>query len=191
MIETILYLNGKYPKIISYIDEDEKNYVTLKVKLKEDISEFEFKKFLMDLKNLKSNLLSIGITDTYSIQELKTCFKEILGTEAVINSKKLYKLMNNLEREEFAIFDKKVEEFFNMFEIVNRCEYSLFVYNEMIRHLKTNQLFMLQDCNFEKEVNSMKYNSYFFNSKYASKCEKYKMENQVKKKILIKEKSIG
>ena len=43
MIETILYLNGKYPKIISYIDEDEKNYVTLKVKLKEDISEFEFK----------------------------------------------------------------------------------------------------------------------------------------------------
>ena len=61
MIETILYLNGKYPKIISYIDEDEKNYVTLKVKLKEDISEFEFKKFLLDLKILKSDLLSRAV----------------------------------------------------------------------------------------------------------------------------------
>lgn len=191
MVETILYVNGKYPKTISYIDEDEKNYVTLKVKLKEDISEFEFKKFLSDLKKIRISLLSMGIVDNYSIRNLKTCFKEILGTEAVINLKNLYDLMKNLEQEEFIILNEKVEEFFNMFEIVNRCEYSLPVYNEMIRHLKTNQLFMLQDCNFEKEVESMKYNSYFFNSKYASKCEKYKKENQVKKRTLIKEKSIG
>ena len=191
MIETILYVNGNRPKTISYIDENTENYVTLKVKLKEGISEFKFKKFLAELKHLMPSLLSIGITDTCSIQDLKLCFKEILGTESVINLKNLYELMNNLSEQEFAILNEKVEEFFNMFEIVNKCEYNLTVYNEMIRHLKTNQLFMLQDSNFEKEVDSMKYNSYFFNSKYATKCERINKEKQLKKKILIKEKTVG
>lgn len=191
MVETILYLNGNNPKTISYIDEESEKYVTLKVKLKEGISEFEFKKFLAELKLLMPSLLSVGITDTCSIQDLKLCFKEILGTESVINLKNLYELINSLEESEFAILNEKVTEFFNMFEIVNKCEYDLTVYNEMIRHLKTNQLFMLQDSNFEKEVDSMKYNSYFFNSKYAAKCEKINKEKQLKKKILIKEKTVG
>lgn len=191
MIETILYVNGNRPKTISYIDENTENYVTLKVKLKEGISEFEFKKFLAELKLLKPSLLSIGITDTCSIHDLKICFKEILGTESVINLKNLYQLVNHLEESEFAILNEKVEEFFNMFEAVNKCEYNLAIYNEMIRHLKTNQLFMLQDSNFEKEVDSMKYNSYFFSSKYASKCEKLKEKNQARKKSLAKTKGIG
>ena len=191
MVETILYLNGNNPKTISYIDEDTKSYVTLKVKLKEEVSEFEFKKFLAELKYLKISLLSNGNTNLYLIQELKHCFKEILATDSIINLKRLFELMNNLETSEFTILNEKVEEFYNMFEIVNKCEYNLTVYNEMIRHLKTNQLFMLQDSNFEKEVNSMKYNSYFFNSKYAAKCEKINKEKQLKKKILIKEKNIG
>lgn len=191
MVETILYLNGNNPKTISYIDEDTKNYVTLKVKLKEEVSEFEFKKFLAELKYLKISLLSNGNTNLYLIQELKHCFKEILATDSIINLKRLFELMNNLETSEFTILNEKVEEFYNMFEIVNKCEYSLPVYNEMVRHLKTNQLFRLQDSNFEKEVDSMKYNSYFFNSEYLSKCEKLKQSSQNKKRTLTNIKSMG
>ena len=191
MVETILYLNGNNPKTISYIDEDTKNYVTLKVKLKEEVSEFEFKKFLAELKYLKISLLSNGNTNLYLIQELKHCFKEILATDSIINLKRLFELMNNLETSEFTILNEKVEEFYNMFEIVNKCENSLPVYNEMIRHLKTNQLFRLQDSNFEKEVDSMKYNSYFFNSEYLSKCEKLKQSSQNKKRTLTNIKSMG
>lgn len=191
MVETILYLNGNNPKTISYIDEDTKSYVTLKVKLKEEVSEFEFKKFLAELKYLKISLLSNGNTNLYLIQELKQCFKEILATDSIINLKRLFELMNNLETSEFSILNEKVEEFYNMFKIVNKCEYSLPVYNEMIRHLKTNQLFRLQDSNFEKEVDSMKYNSYFFNSEYLSKCEKLKQSSQNKKRTLTNIKSMG
>lgn len=191
MLETILYLNISKPKTLSFIDEETKKYINLKVKLKNNISEFAFKKFLFEMADLKLNLLSKGITDTDSIKELKLCFKEILKTDSVISLKSLYELMTNLSIQEFSILNERIEQFFDMFEIINRSEYSIDVYNEMVRYLHTNQLFLNQDSDFEKEVKVIKYNSYFFNSKYLSKCKMLKQETNHKERLLIKEKSIG
>ena len=191
MIETMLYLNGNCPKTISFVDEETKSYVVLKVKLRKDISEFAFKKFLFEMKYLKASLLAKGISNVTIIQKLKSCFKEILETESVINLKSLYELMNSLGRQEFLVLNQSVESFFDMFEIINRNESTLKIYNEMINHLQMSQVFMKKDSNFEQEVKAMKYNSYFFNSNYMSKCEKLAKENHQRRRLLIKEKNIG
>lgn len=191
MLETSLCLKAKVPKILSYIDEESGNYISLEVKLKDKVSEFELKKFLSDLKYLNVEFQKKGIKAPECVQKFKDNIKKILETDVVINLEKIYELFESIEWQEFLLMDEKLEEFFSKFEIVNKFEYSSAAYNEMIRQIKTTKLFMDQSSNFEEELKAMPYNSYFFGINYAKKKEQANEDKNKKMKLLVKEQNIG
>lgn len=185
MPETSLCLNGKQPKIISFIDEDTQKYVSLKVKLSDGISEFELKKFFNRIYTAK---LDQGYSNTfapnYSTKNLNNCLKDILNEKSVINLEELYKIINKDDIEALSIFELIIEEFTDMFDVVECNEYSLDEYNEMLRQLTMNRIFQNQDSNFRKEVESIRFNSYFFNKQYQKEEKKLTTQQLVRRRAV-------
>lgn len=186
MPETNLCLNGKVPKIVSFIDSDTKKYVSLKVKLRDEISEFELKRFFNRVYSAK---LDYGYSNTfvasYSTKNLNACLKNVLNETSVINLEKLYRIINRDDVSELTIFELIIEEFADMFEILECNEFDLNEYNEMIRQLTMNKSFQSEEGNFKKEVKAIQFNSYFFNRQYQKETKKT-IEHQ-----FLKRKAIG
>lgn len=182
MPETNLCLSGKKIKIVSFIDSATQKYISLKVKLKNEITEFELKGFFNRIYSAK---LDYGYSNTfvanYSTKNLNACLKNVLNETEVINLEELYHIINRDDVNELSIFELIIEEFANMFEIIECNEYSLDEYNEMVRHFSKNRLFQQQKSNFEKEIKAIQFNSYFFNKQYQ-KTRKATIEQQFMKR---------
>lgn len=189
MPETTLCLLGKQPKILSFIDCSTNKYITLKVNLKESISEFELMKFFNRIyrANLDNGYSRI-FQKNYSTKNLKASLCNILKEPEVINLEELYELLNKENYEDLLVFELIMKEFLKMFDIKKETEFTLKEYNEMVRQQTTNSLFNNEESNFQKETSAMKYNSYFLNKEYilnAKKKEEYKTLRLVKPKKAI------
>ncbi len=167
MPEADLCRNGKIPKILSYIDQETQQYVGLTLQLKEEISEFELKKFFNQLYHIKLDYsYSNTFSNNYSTRNLIVCLKNILKENRVINLKELSELLNKGNLEEGCTFDLVMQAFFQMFEITNKEVYSLTEYNEMVKQNSINPLFKDQDSNFKREIQAILFNSYILNGEY-------------------------
>lgn len=126
MPETDLCLKGKEPKMLSYIDEKESQYIVLICKLKDNITELKLRSFFNMIYSVK---LDSGYTTIfakqYSTMNLINCLKSILKEKKEINLKGIYDLLNKGQDINIEPLELVFDEFWNMFEMIDKRTYPI------------------------------------------------------------------
>lgn len=183
MIEEMLCVVGKIPKILSYIDEKENNYVQLTLKLNDNITHNDLKTFFnsiyyrMKLDNGYTNSFS----KCHSSSDLINFFKEILKAKDVISLKELYAITNCENTCDWLPIKLAVQQFFSMFEVVMEQTFSLEEYDETVE--QENLLFRNQNSNLEKELETIYENTIIMNEVLGGREISEMSQNKVKKLV--------
>lgn len=191
MPETILCMAGKCPKILSFIDSNNGDYISLTIKMREDINEFEIRKFFNELYNAKLDIYGQTFLEDYGTNNLVNSFRNIITKSGVISLEEIYKVINIKSKKTLATIQLIMCEFFKMFEIVGREQFSVVEYEEMIRQLFTNNLFINQESNFKEEQQIIFYNSYFFDKEDSLVRSMSIRTEKNKTRALIQEKAVS
>lgn len=162
MPEIDLYLKGKLPKVFCYIDEENQQFIELNCKLKEEISEFDIKKFFnMIYKAQLDNGYENIFKEKYNTYDLIICLKNILKEDKVINLEALYNILNHGEEINLKPILQILGDFFNMFEFSQKYDkcFSLKELNSMINYITIYPTFIEENSLFYKEYQSLTYNN--------------------------------
>jgi hypothetical protein len=171
--ETLCHL-GRNPKKLSYIDEKTGKYIKIICKLKDKITNEQLKYFFNKVYNMKLDQgYSQSFTKNYTTSDLIKCFKEILVEQEIINLKTIYRILNKSSLPALIA----VQEFFNMFEIIEITNLTKEEYNQMMTLKSFNH-----KNNFFQEKQIMNYNSTLIEIEDSS----YELSPKPKTRIKVK-----
>lgn len=160
MSEQILCTLGKNPKTFSYIDQGSKSYIEITCKLQEEITDDKLREFFKHLYSMK---LDCGYSDSfdeqYNTKDLIACFTEILITDKIMNLNTLYSIINKKEKANCIPLCYAILEFFTLFEIISKVNYTLEEYYTILRQQNINPLFSKDNDILEQEEDSIQANS--------------------------------
>lgn len=191
MPETILCIAGKCPKILSFIDSTNGDYTSLTIKMREDINEFAIRDFFNELYNAKLDTYGQIFLKNYGTNDLVNSFKNIITKSGVIGLEEIYNMTNQKFNSTLISLQLIMQKFFKMFEIVGIEQFSAIEYQEMVRQLNMNPLFMEQESIFKEEEKNIKCNSYFLGGENSPVNNITTKKGKNKTRTLIQEKAVS
>ncbi len=191
MPETILCIAGKCPKILSFIDSTNGDYTSLTIKMREDINEFAIRDFFNELYNAKLDTYGQIFLKNHGTNDLVNSFKNIITKSGVIGLEEIYNMTNQKFNSTLISLQLIMQEFFKMFEIVGIEHFSAIEYQEMVRQLNMNPLFMEQESIFKEEEKNIKCNSYFLGGENSPVNNITTKKGKNKTRTLIQEKAVS
>lgn len=191
MPETILCIAGKCPKILSFIDSNNGDYTSLTIKMREDINEFAIRDFFNELYNAKLDTYGQIFLKNHGTNDLVNSFKNIITKSGVIGLEEIYNMTNQKFNSTLISLQLIMQEFFKMFEIVGIEQFSAIEYQEMVRQLNMNPLFMEQESIFKEEEKNIKCNSYFLGGENSPVNNITTKKGKNKTRTLIQEKAVS